>query len=245
MEKRSIGQKIAFLRREKGVTQEALAQALGVTNQSVSKWESEQCCPDITLLPPLAGYFGVTTDMLLGADEKQDERALFACLRQAASSLSQQECLALAQRAALCLHTAVLEKGAVPWDRQKPRDYSQWGFSALSEPFGVTIAKGNAVFFSLDAPKTRNPAGLRQLHQTLAPLADFAVLRALFALWACGNAGNLETLGRASGLKPDALEAALEQLPVVSEQAPDGAVCYRLEGCAQHIAPLLALLCAV
>jgi transcriptional regulator with XRE-family HTH domain len=69
MEKRSIGQKIAFLRREKGVTQEALAQALGVTNQSVSKWESEQCCPDITLLPPLAGYFGVTTDMLLGADE--------------------------------------------------------------------------------------------------------------------------------------------------------------------------------
>ena len=59
----------ALLRREKGVTQEALAQALGVTNQSVSKWESEQCCPDITLLLPLASYFGVTTDMLLGADE--------------------------------------------------------------------------------------------------------------------------------------------------------------------------------
>ena len=42
-----INEQIAALRKKKGITQESLAQVLGVTNQSVSKWESGQCCPDI------------------------------------------------------------------------------------------------------------------------------------------------------------------------------------------------------
>ncbi len=62
----TIGLKIAALRREQGMTQEALAQKLGVTNQAVSKWESEQSCPDIQLLPRLADTFGVTIDELFG-----------------------------------------------------------------------------------------------------------------------------------------------------------------------------------
>ncbi|MCL2665107.1 MAG: helix-turn-helix domain-containing protein [Defluviitaleaceae bacterium] len=61
-----INERIAFLRRQKGVTQEELANVLGVTNQSVSKWEQGSCCPDIQLLPDLAKYFGVSTDSLLG-----------------------------------------------------------------------------------------------------------------------------------------------------------------------------------
>ena len=57
---------IANLRREKGMTQEELAQAMGVTNQAVSKWESAQNCPDIQLLPQLADLFGATIDRLFG-----------------------------------------------------------------------------------------------------------------------------------------------------------------------------------
>lgn len=57
---------IANLRREKGMTQEELAQAMGVTNQAVSKWESAQNCPDIQLLPQLADLFDVTIDRLFG-----------------------------------------------------------------------------------------------------------------------------------------------------------------------------------
>ena len=60
----SIGSKIAQLRKTKGITQEELAQLLSVTNQAVSKWESDQCCPDIQLLPKLADTFGVTIDAL-------------------------------------------------------------------------------------------------------------------------------------------------------------------------------------
>lgn len=53
-------------RKEKGVTQEALADYLGVTKASVSKWETAQSYPDITLLPHLATYFNISIDDLIG-----------------------------------------------------------------------------------------------------------------------------------------------------------------------------------
>ncbi len=69
----TLGNKIAALRKEAGLTQEALAQRLDVTNQAVSKWESETCCPDITLLPRLADVFGVTIDALFGREAEPQE----------------------------------------------------------------------------------------------------------------------------------------------------------------------------
>lgn len=64
----TIGNTIATLRKEKAMTQETLANALGVTNQAVSKWESEQSCPDIALLPSIADLFGVSVDYLFGRE---------------------------------------------------------------------------------------------------------------------------------------------------------------------------------
>ena len=61
---------IARYRKELGLTQEGLAQRLGVTNQAVSKWESGQSCPDIALLPLLADLFGITIDELFGREPK-------------------------------------------------------------------------------------------------------------------------------------------------------------------------------
>lgn len=61
-----IGNKIAFYRKKLGITQDALAQKLEVSNQAVSKWESDQCCPDISLLPRLADIFNTTIDELFG-----------------------------------------------------------------------------------------------------------------------------------------------------------------------------------
>lgn len=62
----TMGKTIAQLRKEKGLTQEALANRLGVSNQAVSKWESDQCCPDVLLLPKLADEFEISIDMLFG-----------------------------------------------------------------------------------------------------------------------------------------------------------------------------------
>lgn len=60
----SIGTKIRSLRKNKNMTQWQLAQALGVTAQTVSKWEHDLCVPDISLLPIIARYFGITMDEL-------------------------------------------------------------------------------------------------------------------------------------------------------------------------------------
>ena len=66
---------IVKYRKALGLTQEGLAQKLGVTNQAVSKWESGQSCPDITLLPQLADLFGITIDELFGREAPKAEPA--------------------------------------------------------------------------------------------------------------------------------------------------------------------------
>lgn len=61
----TLGKRIAQYRKEKGLTQEALAQEMNVSAQAVSKWENDQTCPDITSLPLLSKILGVTVDELL------------------------------------------------------------------------------------------------------------------------------------------------------------------------------------
>ena len=70
--KMTIGSNIRRLRTEKGVTQEQLAEAMNVTCAAVSKWERSETYPDITLLQPLAFYFGVSTDELTKGGEQGD-----------------------------------------------------------------------------------------------------------------------------------------------------------------------------
>ena len=70
-----IGSNIAALRKEKGITQEELANALGVSAQAVSKWENNSSCPDVSLLTVIADYFGVTVDALLRSGAEEITRA--------------------------------------------------------------------------------------------------------------------------------------------------------------------------
>lgn len=72
----SIGKKIAFYRKAKGMTQEELAKKLDVSAQAVSKWENDMTCPDIQSLVPLSKIFGTTTDELLSADSVKDVQLL-------------------------------------------------------------------------------------------------------------------------------------------------------------------------
>ena len=62
----TLGRRIASHRKRMKLTQEQLAESLGVTAQAVSKWENDQSCPDINMLPKLAQLFGVSVDSLLG-----------------------------------------------------------------------------------------------------------------------------------------------------------------------------------
>lgn len=64
----TLGKRIVANRKRLNLTQDQLAEQLGVTAQAVSKWENDQSCPDISMLPRLAEIFGISTDELLGRE---------------------------------------------------------------------------------------------------------------------------------------------------------------------------------
>lgn len=80
---------IRNIRREKGMTQEALAEAMGVTTAAVSKWETGQSTPDVEMLLALADFFEVSVDTMLGHRVKEDRKR---------DLLEEMESLAVAQR---------------------------------------------------------------------------------------------------------------------------------------------------
>ena len=70
----SIGSTIKRLRREKDITQEQLAECLGITSRAISQWECDRTAPDISQIPALCHIFDVSSDVLLGIDiEKNNE----------------------------------------------------------------------------------------------------------------------------------------------------------------------------
>ena len=72
----NIGNKIRELRKQRGITQEQLAKSIGISFQAVSKWENNIALPDITLVPVLASYFGVSMDELFDFNLKEIEHAV-------------------------------------------------------------------------------------------------------------------------------------------------------------------------
>ncbi len=68
--KMKIGETIRKYRKEREMTQEQLAQLLGITASAVNKWEKGNACPDIALLAPIARALGISLDMLLAYHEK-------------------------------------------------------------------------------------------------------------------------------------------------------------------------------
>lgn len=68
-----FGENLKKLRKSKDLTQEALADFLGMSFQAISKWERGETYPDITMLPTIAFFFGVTVDSLLGTNEIENE----------------------------------------------------------------------------------------------------------------------------------------------------------------------------
>ena len=84
----TIGATIKQLRQEQDITQEQLAEALGITSRAVSQWENDRTSPDISQLPALANFFDVTTDRLLGVDIYKRKEAINSILKHNAANFS-------------------------------------------------------------------------------------------------------------------------------------------------------------
>lgn len=70
----SLAENLKRLRKDKNVSQEKLANYLGVSFQTISKWETASACPDITLLPDISRFYGITVDELLQVEQLDEER---------------------------------------------------------------------------------------------------------------------------------------------------------------------------
>ena len=75
MEKKTIGKFISALRRASGMTQKELGERLYVSDKTVSRWERDECTPELALLPAIAEIFGITTDELLRGERNSPAAA--------------------------------------------------------------------------------------------------------------------------------------------------------------------------
>ena len=84
---KSMGQIIRSLRKERGLTQEELAEQLNITYQAVSRWENNTGMPDISQIVPLANVFGVSTDVLFGKEDTDCQKEIDECMAKAEDRL--------------------------------------------------------------------------------------------------------------------------------------------------------------
>lgn len=256
METIKINEQIIFLRKQKGMTQEEVASALGVTNQAVSKWESAQCCPDIQLLPAIAELFEVTIDELMGHKSAGGLGDICLKIRNYFTELPERESFEKAYRIAALLHELALTDGYkkyLPW--KKDRDYSadevsQWGLSLSAEEEGCTGRKNNCITFSRGKVEVE-PAisDLRGLARNLEKLSHLHVLKVMFTLYdeTVGDSGlymSCEEIADKALLSIGQVEEALKELPL-SLKEEGGNCSYRLKESFSYIPPLLPMLCPI
>lgn len=249
-----INEQIAFLRKERGITQEALANALGVTNQSVSKWEASICCPDIQLLPEIAKFFGVTVDSLLGCETIESKADTILRVKNMLSSLPINEVFETAFKLATLLHDGIASEGFannLPYKFNE--DYAnnepkKWGYSASSLPCGNTVRCGNGIYFSHNNSYT-SPNMVEQYQITLSMenLLKPNVMRVLYALYDLtindfDKFVSVKEIAIKSNLQENEVEIALKEIPLTPKEN-DNELLYRIDGSFMHIPSMLKMFC--
>jgi len=251
-----ISEQIAFLRKQKGLTQEELANILGVTNQAVSKWESGQCCPDIQLLPDIAKLFEVSVDELLGYTPASTTEDIVLTLRKKIESLPKGEDYDFTFRMAAALHTIIFSKGMTEdnanpgWDTEDAIEHAgtaEWGYSSCNIPEITTTMRHGAVFFSRNKNLTLTNTDIRRIVTMIKPFSDTKNLKIATALYqltvhsedAYATIAQISDKSEVSPekvqdcLEGDLLQFVLEKYGTESE--------FRFEGTYMNILPIISL----
>ena len=251
-----INEQIAFLRKQKGLTQEELANALCVTNQAVSKWESAQCCPDIQLLPDIARLFDVSVDELLGYTPASTTGDIVLALRKRIESLPKGEDFDFTFRMAAALHTIILSKGMTAdnmnpgWDADDAIEHAgnaEWGYSCCNIPEITTTMRHGAVFFSNNKNLTLMNTGFRRIVSMIKPFSDVKNLKIAAALYGLtvhseDAYATIAQISEKSGLLLEKVQDCLEGelSPFILEK--DGAETqFPFQGMYMNILPIISL----
>ncbi len=253
-----LNEQIAHLRRESGMTQEALAQKLGVTNQAVSKWEAGVCCPDLSLLPEIADIFGVSIDALMG---RRAEAAVDTVpfLRNTIDVLPHGEDFSYTRRLAYVLHAVIFSKcmtapgtGNPGWntdDAVLHAGDAEWGYSCVSVPEITTVLRRGTVLFSDNLNFGLRDDRIGAVARILACFAKPHNLRCAMSLYDMTVADEerhipASAVAAACGMPEAVVTDAFEgdMAPFLSEKFEGGAAVYRIKGQHMSILPILSLL---
>ena len=248
-----LNEQISFLRRERGITQEELARALGVSNQSVSKWESAQCCPDISLLPEIADYFGVSVDALMGHRGADTPDDLVLAIRTAVESAPCGADFALTLKLAYTLHAVLFSKHMADintgWDADsiiKHAGSAEWGYSCYDLPEITTLQRRGTVFFSNNSDISLSNANIRATANLLKMLSDITNLKTLIMIYNLTVTSEdlyvtSAKIAEVSGLTKERVGSAVSSGigELLSIKSINGEEHYRIEGMYMHLVPLI------
>ncbi len=248
-----LGEQIAFLRKQNKMTQEALAEALGVTNQAVSKWESAQCCPDISILPDIAELFGVSVDELMGHRRTCSVSDLLLRIRREIGA-GREEGFFAALQFAYASHAAVVaellreSEGETKVETALSEEAAPraWGNSCIADRKFSSVRRGGSVFFSDNALCTDKGASDEVL-LTLQTVSEPTCLKILFALHKLTvetDGGSAEAISSEIGIGETIVKNCLRDRlgGFVREMSCAEGETYRLEERYLPLAPLLSLL---
>lgn len=252
-----LHEQLQILRKQKGITQEELASHFNVTNQSVSKWESGQSCPDIELLPKLAAFFGVSIDELLGYVPVCSVENLYLKIRALFEALPEEDTFKTAFILSAVLHEAAFTKGfkyPAPW-KQKNRiiegGYANWGYSGTSEPEGFSaMTSGLVIMGCLPELKFPGNTEIKRMYAYLARLADKTTLTVLFSLYkqtyiTTATWCTAEEVANATKINVETVQTVIDKMAIddfIYEKIVDGKNHYRISGPFETILPIFNIL---
>ena len=176
-----LAENLQLLRKQKGKTQEELAEIFGVSSQSVSKWELGINCPDIMLLPKLADYYRVSIDELLGYKPMSSINSIYIDIKSLIESSDNKidDAYKIARLAVASIHDK--ERKQAERLLVGKRDYS---LAYGQEKIGLTICSDESVFISSFVDlREYDITTIRKVANYLNKISDLNTLKVIFGLF--------------------------------------------------------------
>lgn len=247
-----ISKQIAFFRKQMNLTQDELAIRLGVTNQAVSKWENDICCPDIQLLPKIAELFGISIDSLFGMKSKTKNIDILSQLKENYEDLPNEERANFIFKSAAALHFLMISNydGAPPVKFNEAMEHiakNAWGYSSFYAPEITTTMRKNAVFFTDNSSTLYSSGDINKIcgiMKTFSVPTNLKTAAAIFHLTVHDedSYASIKEISGKSGLSEDTTEKCImgDLLNFLNEKENEEGL-YRINGMYMDILPILTL----
>ncbi len=228
-----------------------MAAQLGVTNQAVSKWENNICCPDIQLLPKIAELFNISIDTLFGKESAVKQEDFITQLKKSFGTFSNKDKGNTAFKAAAILHMLILSYCINPSfnseEAMKHIEKSEWGYSSYYEPSITTTMKKSSIFFSDNNVYELTNADIKRISGIIKAFSVPLNLRISDSLYRLtvhdeNKYASLKEISENSGFLEDIVnECVSKELIGYLSEKEGCAGLYRFEGMYMNIIPVLSL----